>query len=388
MYTYNAPTKLLIDYDVLKLGELLSSYGYKNVLLVYGGGSIKKIGLYDKIVESLNLSGIKFYEASGVEPNPKVSFVEDVLAKNYDIDLVLAVGGGSVIDASKSIAVCYADKGCPWDYSQGIKKPLKALPIGVILTHSAAGSEMSASTVLTNSETNEKLGFLSEVVRPKFAIMNPELTMTLSPFQTACGVVDIMMHTLERYINEVDSMLADEFAIGLLKTVVKNGLIVFNEPNNYQARKEIMLASSFSHTGLTNIGRGSLLRVHQFEHVISGLHDEVAHGAGLSIAWPAYAKHVYQNEKVLPKFARLAYDVFNVNKTDNMKEDAYLGIIKMEEFFKSLNMPTRLEDVNINSSELDLFVNHLTKRKSMIVDVVSLNKEDMYEIFKLMFKEV
>lgn len=388
MFTYNAPTKLFIDCDINNLGEIILSYGYKNVLLVYGGGSIKKSGLYDLIVKSLNNSNINFYEAPGVEPNPKVSFVRDVINKKYDIDMVLAVGGGSVIDASKSIAVCYASGGDPWEYNSGVKKPSKALPIGVVLTHSAAGSEMSASTVLTNTDTNEKLGYLTEVVRPKFAIMNPELTFSLSKFQTACGVVDIMMHTLERYINDTSSMLADEFAIGLLKTVVKNGLIVYNEPKNYQARKEVMLASSFSHNGLTNIGRGSLLRVHTFEHVLSGLHDEIAHGAGLAVAWPAYAKYIYKNKLVLDKFARLAYDVFNVSPTNNKEEDAYLGILKMEEFFKELGMPTRLEELGMNFDELDAMVAHLTKTKQQIVDVVSLDKNDMREIFKLMFKEV
>lgn len=388
MFTYNAPTKLLIDYDITKIGEVIDSYGYKNVLFVYGKGSIKNSGLYDKIITSLKQFDINFYEAFGVEANPKVNFVREVLSKGYDIDMVLAVGGGSVIDTAKSIAVSYLDGGDPWDYNSGVKKPTKALPLGVVLTHSAAGSEMSASTVLTNTEINEKRGYLTELVRPKFAIMNPELTYTLSKYQTACGVVDIMMHTLERYINGVESMLADEFAIGLLKTVVKNGLIAYNEPNNYQARKEIMLASSFSHNGLTNIGRGSLLRVHLFEHVISGLHDEVAHGAGLAIAWPAYSKHIYKNELVLNKFVRLAYDVFDVIPSSDKENDAYEGILKMEEFFQKLNMPTRLEDINICSDELDLFVNHLAKGKPVITDVVSLDKNDMYEIFKLMFREV
>lgn len=388
MYIYNAPTRLYIDTNISELGKIISSYGYTDILFVYGKNSIKKSGLYDEIVSSLKEHNINFYEASGVEANPKVSFVRDVLSKNYKFQMILAVGGGSVIDASKSIAVCYQNHDDPWDYSLGIKKPVTALPIGVILTHSAAGSEMSNSTVLTNQETNEKRGYASELVRPKFAIMNPELTFSLSKYQTACGIVDIMMHTLERYINGVESMLADELAIALLKTVVKNGTIAYNEPNNYQARKEIMLASSFSHNGLTNIGRNYLLRVHLFEHVISGLHDEVAHGAGLAIAWPAYAKYVYKNELVLPKFLKLAYEVFDVEKTNDILNDAYLGIIKMEEYFNSLGMPTRLEDVNINISELDTLVSYLLKAKEKIVDVITLEEKDMREIFKLMFKGV
>jgi len=389
MFIYNAPTKLFIDCEIIKLGEIIKSYGYKKVLFVYGGGSIKKSGLYDQVVKSLNEHEVEFIEEGGVEPNPKVSFVRSVLNKKHDIDFVLAVGGGSVIDTAKSIAVSYLSDNDPWDYNSGVATPTKALPVGVILTHSAAGSEMSASTVLTNTDNNIKKGFLSELVRPKFAIMNPELTFTLPPYQTACGVVDIMMHTLERLISGLSSMLAEEFAIGLLKTVVKNGNIAYNDPTNYEARKQIMLASSFSHNGLTNIGRGSLLRVHQFEHVISGFYDEVAHGAGLAVAWPAYSKYVYKNEKLLPIFARLAYELFDVEKTSNLEEDAYLGIIKMEEYFKKLGMPTRMEDLNIPCSELERFTNKLSKNKTSVInDVVSLEHDDMKEIFKLMYREV
>ena len=388
MYTYNAPTKLLIDFDINNLGEVIKNYGYKRVLFVYGGGSIKKLGLYDKVIKSLNDYDISFIEEGGVEPNPKVSFVREVLNKNQEFDMILAVGGGSVIDTAKSIAVSYESGIDPWKFNSHEVVPTKAIPVGVVLTISAAGSEMSSSCVITNEEINVKQGFNSEVVRPLFAIMNPEYTFSVNKYQTACGIVDIMMHTLERYISNEDSMLADEFAIGLLKTVIKNGKIAYDDPTNYQARKELMLASSFSHNGLTHVGRGYKMRAHAFEHIISGFYDEVTHGAGLSIVWPAYAKYVYKNPLLTPLFARLAYDLFDLEKTENIEDDAYLGITKLEEFFKSLDMPVRLNEVGIDKSNVELFALSLTKNKTTIIkDVVDIDYDDAVGIFTLMFSE-
>ena len=388
MVIYNAPTKLLIDFDINNLGEVIKNYGYKRVLFVYGGGSIKKLGLYDKVIKSLNDYDISFIEEGGVEPNPKVSFVREVLNKNHEFDMILAVGGGSVIDTAKSIAVSYKSGIDPWKFNSHEVAPTKAIPVGVVLTISAAGSEMSSSCVITNEEINVKQGFNSEVVRPLFAIMNPEYTFSVNKYQTACGIVDIMMHTLERYISNEDSMLADEFAIGLLKTVIKNGKIAYNNPTNYQARKELMLASSFSHNGLTHVGRGYKMRAHAFEHIISGFYDEVTHGAGLSIVWPAYAKYVYKNPLLTPLFARLAYDLFDLEKTENIEDDAYLGITKLEEFFKSLDMPVRLNEVGIDKSNVELFALSLTKNKTTIIkDVVDIDYDDAVGIFTLMFSE-
>ena len=388
MFSYNAPTRLYIDYEIENLGELITNYGYKNILFIYGGGSIKKIGLYDKVVESLNKYNINFVEVSGVEPNPKVEFNREILAKHYEFEMILAIGGGSVIDAAKNIAVSYGCDIDPWKFNSHEVTPQKAIPIGVVLTISAAGSEMSSSCVITNNELNIKQGFNSELVRPLFAIMNADLTYSVSKYQTACGVVDIMMHTLERYISNEASMLADEFAIGLLKTVVKNGLIAYNNPNDFQARKELMLASSFSHNGLTHIGRKYILRCHIFEHIISGLYDNVTHGAGLAIVWPAYSKYVYKNPLLTPLFARLAYELFNVEQTDDLAYDAYKGILALEEFFKELDMPTRLEDVGINRSDLERFSLVLTKNKTTVIkDVVDIDYEVAKAIFSLMFSE-
>jgi alcohol dehydrogenase YqhD (iron-dependent ADH family) len=247
---------------------------------------------------------------------------------------------------------------------------------------------MSSSCVITNEEINVKQGFNSEVNRPLFAILNPEYTYTVNKYQTACGIVDIMMHTLERYIGKEYSMLADEFAIGLLKTVVKYGTIAYNNPNDYEARKQLMLASSFSHNGLTHIGKNYKLRAHLFEHIISGFYDNVTHGAGLAIVWPAYSKYVYKNPLLTPLFTRIAYDLFGVEKTGDMVSDAYKGIILMEEYFKSLDMPTRLEDVGINVDDLEKFALALTKNKTTIInDVVDIDYDAAKAIFSLMFIE-
>lgn len=386
MYLYNTPTKLFIDFDITNLGEVIKNYGFKKVLFLYGGGSIKKNGLYDKVINSLNNYQIEYVEVSGVEPNPKLSFVRDVLAKNYDFEMILAVGGGSVIDTAKSIAVSYKTDIDPWKFNSHEVTPSKSLPVGVVLTISAAGSEMSSSCVITNDTTNVKQGFNSEVNRPLFAVLNPEYTYTVSKYQTACGIVDIMMHTLERYISLESSELADNFSLALLKTVVKYGLIAYNNPSNYEARKELMLASSFSHNGLTHVGRNYKMRAHAFEHIISGLYDNVTHGAGLAIVWPAYSKYVYKNPLLTPLFATLAYEVFGVKNSGDMINDAYEGILKMEGFFTQINMPLTLEEVGIDKSNLERFALELTKNKTLVIkDVVDIGYDEAYEIFNLMF---
>ena len=388
MYLYNTPTKLFIDFDITNLGEVIKNYGFKKVLFLYGGGSIKKIGLYDKVINSLNNYQIEYIEVSGVEPNPKLSFVREVLAKNYDFEMILAVGGGSVIDTAKSIAVSYKTDIDPWKFNSHEVTPSKSLPVGVVLTISAAGSEMSSSCVITNDATNVKQGFNSEVNRPLFAVLNPEYTYTVSKYQTACGIVDIMMHTLERYISLEHSELADNFALALLKTVVKYGIIAYNDPTNYEARKELMLASSFSHNGLTHVGRNYKMRAHAFEHVISGLYDSVTHGAGLAIVWPAYSKYVYKNPLLTPLFARISYEVFGVENSNDIVRDAYEGILCLEEFFRKIDMPLTLEEVGIEKSNLERFALELTKNKTLVIkDVVDIDYEEAFNIFELMFSE-
>lgn len=384
---YYAPTKLLIDYDIQNIGNLIEEYGYKRILVVYGKGSIKNIGLYDIVINSLKDKNITFFEEGGVEANPKVEFVRNVLKKDYDIDFILAIGGGSVIDTAKSISVSYKTNIDPWEFNAKREIPKKALPIGVILTIAAAGSEMSNSCVISNPDLKMKNGFNSDLVRPKFAIMNPELTYSLPKYQIACGIVDIMMHTLERFITPYESDLADNFCIGLLKCVYKNGLIAYNDPKNYKARREIMLASSFSHNGLMELARPMCFRCHQFEHVLSAVHDEIAHGAGLAVCFPAYAKYIYKKSPIaFNRFLRLAYQVFEVEPSMDKEKDCLLGIERLVEFFKNLNMPTKMRDLGIDKSELeDLSLRVSWNKTRVIEDVIPLTYKEMREIYELMF---
>ena len=381
---YYAPTKLYIDEDANAVGVIIKEYGYKKVLVITGSNSAKASGLLDSALDSLTQNDISYIVCSGVRPNPEVEFVRSVLESNYDIDFILAIGGGSVIDTAKSIAVSYFADCDPWEFNMHRRTPDKVLRVGVILTIAAAGSEMSNSCVISNGIT--KQGFNSDLVRPLFAIMNPKYTYGVSKYQTACGVVDIMMHTLERFMNDNKSDLAQEFAIGLLKTVYKNGIIAYNDPTNYEARKALMLASSFSHNGLTSVGVSNYFRVHKFEHVISGYFPNVAHGAGLAVAWPAYSKYAYKNEIALPLFLRLAYEVFGINETSDKETDAYNGILALEEYFKSLGMPTRMEDLAIGSEYLDIFSNTLTSNNTKVVpDFINLDYDACKEIFKRMW---
>ena len=384
---YYAPTKLLIDYDIKNIGNLIEVYGYKRVLVVYGKGSIKNIGLYDIVINSLKDKNITFFEEGGVEANPKVEFVRNTLAKDYDIDFILAIGGGSVIDTAKSISVSYKTNIDPWEFNAKREIPKKALPIGVILTIAAAGSEMSNSCVISNPELKMKNGFNSDLVRPKFAIMNAELTYSLPKYQIACGIVDIMMHTLERFITPYESDLADNFCIGLLKCVYKNGLIAYNDPKNYKARREIMLASSFSHNGLMELARPMCFRCHQFEHVLSAVHDEIAHGAGLAVCFPAYAKYIYKKSPIaFNRFLRLAYEVFEVEPSMDKDKDCLLGIERLVEFFKNLNMPTKMRDLGIEKEELEELSLRVSWNKTRVIeDVIPLTYKEMREIYELMF---
>lgn len=384
--TYYAPTKLFIGEYENSIGEIIKSYGYSKILFVYGKNSIKQSGLYNKIINSLEINKITYYEAGGVEANPSLEFVRIVLQKKYDFEFILAVGGGSVIDTAKSISVSYLNSYDPWEYSNHQREINNALAIGVIPTIAAAGSEMSNSCVISNKEEHIKQGFNSDLVRPLFAIMNPKLTFSVSKYQTACGIVDIMMHTLERFIHNAEGDLADNFSIGLLKTVYKYGLIAYNEPENYEARKNLLLASSFSHNGLMNIGRSLYFRAHKFEHIISGMFDEVAHGAGLAVVWIAYAKFIYKKPVVFNKFLRLSYEVFGIDETEHKEIDAYNGIIKMRYFFKQLGMPLSLNDLGIDKSNLEEMTLKLTSNKTKLVDdVIEIDYDVAKKIFELMW---
>lgn len=386
-FIYHAPTKVFFGKDTEKqVGNIIKDYGYTKVLLVYGGGSIKRYGLYDTIVKSLNDNEIKFTELDGVEPNPKLSMVRQgaEICKRDGIELVLAVGGGSSIDMAKVTAAAALYDGNPWDFSSKVKEPTQALPIGVILTHSAAGSEMSASAVITNEETKIKRGYNSEFNRPLFSIMNPELTYSLPPYQTACGIVDIMMHTLERYLTKSgDAEPTDMIAESILKTVIKSGSIAMVEPTNYDARASIMWASSLSHNDLTGCGKAYFMVSHQIEHELSGMFDNIAHGAGLAVVFPAWAKYAYKYD--IPRFARYAVNVWNIDYDYTCPENTALaGIKATEDYFKTIGMPIRLGELGVSEDTFEEMAIKCTNFGERALDgFIQYGKDEIIDILKL-----
>lgn len=383
-FIYHTPTKVFFGKkEEEKIGEILSAFHAHKILIHYGKNSIIKSGLLAKIKEGLKASNLSYFELGGVEPNPKLSLVLQgiKIVKENQIDFVLAIGGGSVIDSAKSICAGACVSFSPWLFSIGEKQPKESLPLGVILTLAASGSDMSNSCVITNEITKEKRGFTSEYNRPKFAILNPELTYTVSPYQTACGIVDIMMHTLERFIsNSTETWITDEIAIGLLKAVYKAGKIVMNSPENYDARATLLWANSLSHNGLTSCGRDFVMSVHQLEHELSGMFDEVAHGAGLAILWPAWAKYAYPNAK--DRFLKLSYEVLEIQPSNSVDEDILAGIHKLKSFFKSIGMPTSLREINVTEEDIQkLSINVTFEHKRVLHDVIEIDEAMAYKIY-------
>ncbi|MCR4897783.1 MAG: iron-containing alcohol dehydrogenase [Acholeplasmatales bacterium] len=354
-FNYYTPTKVFFGEDrINELGDILKSYNINKLLLVYGGGSIKKSGLYTRIGDILEDNNIKCFELKGVEPNPLLSKVNEGIniVKKNDIDFLLAVGGGSVIDTAKAIGYGAYNSGDVWDFYAKKRKPEGSLKIGVVLTISAAGSEMSDSSVITNDDTKEKRGCNSNYCRPLFAIMDPKYTTTLPDNQTMAGCCDIIMHTMERYFTKGGNLeLTDEIAEGLMRTVFKNGTILHEDPTNLDARAEVMWASSLSHNGLTGCGNdGGDFMSHKLEHELSGKYN-VTHGAGLSIIWPAWAEYVYMNN--LDRFYKYAKNVLGIDGTDKI-DIAKKGIRKTKEIFSSWDLPIKLRELDIYPSYEDI----------------------------------
>lgn len=386
-FEFYTPTKIYFGKDTQnKVGEIIKNYGFKKILLHYGGGSIKKTGLYDQVIKSLKENEIEFIELGGVEANPKVSLVRVgvELCKKENVELILAVGGGSVIDSAKVMAIAALSDKDPWDYSSKKAAPTKGLPVGTILTLSASGSEMSDSAVLTNEEGELKRGYNTEFNRPMFSILNPELTYTVDKFQTGCGIVDIMMHTLERYFTRTkDVDLTDHLAEGLLKSVINAGAVAIVNPEDYEARATLMWAGSLSHNNLTGAGRDVFMECHQIEHELSGAYDFVAHGAGLSIIFPAWAKYVYKHN--VEKFCQYAVRVWNIEMNfENPEETALNGILATENYFKSLDMPVRLSELNIGDERLEEMAEKCTFLGTRVLpSYIPLDKKEIIDIFNL-----
>lgn len=323
--------------------------------------------------------------------NPRLSLVYEgiELAKSKGVDFILAVGGGSVIDSAKAISYGAVSDFDVWDLYDRKRTPESALPVGVVLTIAAAGSEMSNSSVITNEDGGIKRGYSNNMVRPKFAILNPELTMTLPDFQTACGCTDIMMHTMERYFTSAGNMeLTDGIAEALLRTVIKNALILIEDPKNYEARAEVMWAGSLSHNGLTGCGNGGDdFATHRIEHEISGMFD-VSHGAGLAAIWGSWARYVLDD--CLPRFKQFATNVWNVEDSGDCREVALEGIARTEDFFKSIGMPISLNDfgVELTDEVIDELAEKCEKAVGGKVGAAKvLYRDDFKEIYKLAYEK-
>ena len=383
-FIYYAPTKVYFGKDKeMEVGSIIKGYGYKKIMMQYGKESIKKSGLYDTVMKSLKENDITVVEMGGVEPNPKLEFVRKAteIAKCEEVEMILAVGGGSVIDSSKATAAAAYNNCDPWELYVNPVKPKKALPVGCILTIAAAGSEMSGNAVITNMEENMKRGFGSDGLRCLFSIMNPELTYSVSKYQTACGIVDIMAHTMERYFTNIEpTEITDRISEGILKTVISAGKTLMEKPNDYDARANMMWASSLSHNNLTSCGRDSFLAVHQLEHAVSGEYDSVAHGAGLAVLFPAWARYVY---KLKPeRFSQFARCVWDVEENDDLKA-SLMGIEKMEEFFRFIGMPLTLSELDVPKESLERLADLCTfGRTRTIKSYTELDYDKILKIFK------
>ena len=345
-FTFWSPTKVVFGADTTKLvGQEVKEFGGTNVLIFYGTGSVVKSGVLDEVKKSLEDEGIKYDCVGGVQINPTVEFAQKAVEKHRDkgIDFILGVGGGSVIDTAKAVAHGLASPDTPlWDFWT-LKEDIKtSTPVGVVLTIAAAGSETSSSSVLTNQALEAKRGINSQHNRPQFAIMDPVLTYTLPPRHTACGVTDILMHTLDRYFApDADNAVTDELAEALMRVIIKYGKEVMENPKDYKARAEIMWAGSLSHNGMTGLGQTLDFAVHQLGHALSGKYG-IPHGESLSIVWPAWARYVYAQGK--ERFAKFARTVWNIENNE-VDAAAVAGIDATEKYFKKIGMPTRLSEV-------------------------------------------
>jgi len=392
-FTYYTPTKVVFGKGAeTKAGKMIKQLGCKKVLVHYGGKSAKASGLLDRILDSLTQEEISFVTLGGVQPNPRLSKVYEgiALCKKEGVDFILAVGGGSVIDSAKGIGIGVANDCDVWDIYSRKEKATGCLPIGAVLTIAAAGSEMSESSVLTNEDGWLKRGLTHESLRCRFSLMNPELTYTLPKEQTAYGCVDIMMHTMERYFSQGGpSELTDGIAEALMRTVIRNAKILKEEPQNYDARAEIMWAGSLAHNDLTGCGRAGNGRTgdwatHQLEHELSGIYD-VPHGAGLAAMWGSWARYVYRENP--ERFRQFAVNVMGVaDQPDAVEAVALKGIEAVEAFYRQIDMPTSISALGIEVTEavLDELAHKCSFFETRTIGTFkTLTKTDIRKIYEM-----
>lgn len=382
-FNFYAPTKILFGKNkVNDIAKEIPLHG-KKVLLTYGGGSIKKSGLYDKVTKLLNQINIPFVELSDIQPNPRISSVKEGirLCKENNLDFILAVGGGSVIDCSKAIAAGVSYDGDPWDFMMRKAKIENPLPLGSILTLSATGTEMNGNAVISNDDESDKRAMGDDSLRPVFSVLDPSLTFTVNKYQTAAGTVDVMSHIFEQYFTaDQGTYIQDSIAESIMRTCVKYGPVANDEPENYEARANLMWASSLALNGLTVTGK--LLgdwATHELEHQLSAVND-LTHGAGLAILFPNWMKYVL-SEKTAFKFAQMARNVWSIDESDDMIA-AKLGIDAVREFFNSLEMPSTLSEVGFKNEHIGVMSEKVCKF-GLVGMFKRLGPQDVHAIYQM-----
>jgi alcohol dehydrogenase YqhD (iron-dependent ADH family) len=350
-FQYYAPTNVVFGRDTqYQVGALVKETGAKKVLIHYGGKSAEASGLLEQVKRSLDDCEIAYVTLGGVVPNPHIGKVYEGIAicKEENVDFILAVGGGSVIDSAKAIAYGIANEGDVWELYEHTAQATACAPVGVVLTIAAAGSETSCGSVITNEKTGQKRAYDNNLARPKFAVLNPELTMTLPDYQTQSGCVDMLMHTMERYFTNGGNMeITDSIAEGVMRTIIKYAKILHSDPANYDARAEIMWAGSVAHNDLTGCGSIGDWSCHQLEHELGGMFN-VTHGAGLAAVWGSWARYVYKN--CIHRFVQFAVNVMGVDRTDD-ETTVLKGIEAVEDFYRSISMPTNLRALGIEPTD-------------------------------------
>ena len=388
-FTYCTPTRYLFGRDTeIETGRLAKEYlgNPTKVLVVSGGSSAKKSGLLARVITSLTSVNIDVVEMEGIKPNPTDDRVYEgiALCRELKIGAVIGVGGGSVIDTAKAIALGVEYDGDFWDFYAGKLVPEKALPIGVVLTIPAAGSEGSGNSVITKVDGLHKISLRSDfALRPKFAVMNPELTYTLPPYQTACGIADMMAHIMERYFTQTPNVeVTDGISEGLLRSIIAVAPKVFANPNDYEARANIMWAGTMAHNGICGCGRTEDWVSHFMEHEISAVYN-VAHGAGLAVVFPAWM--TYMTEVAPSRPARFAREVMGVPSTLEDRTDALAGICRLKGFFKSIGLPTTMHELGVENPDIELLVKKLHENKGEIIGgYYKLNASATEQIYRLM----
>lgn len=382
-FHYSIPTEIYFGKgQISKLSEAVKKYGSK-VLMVYGGGSIKKMGLYDKVIALLKEADIEVFELGGVDPNPRVTSVGEgaKLCRENNIEVILAVGGGSTIDCAKAIGAAYYYEGDPWDIVANTSKITKVLPVISVLTLSATGSEMDPFAVISNMDTNEKLGMANEGMRPKASILDPEYTYSVPKNQTAAGTADIMSHIFEEYFSaERNAYVQDRMAEALLKTCIKYGKIAVEDPNNYDARANLMWASSLAINGILDCGKNNAWSVHPMEHELSAFYD-ITHGVGLAILTPHWMRYVL-NDDTVDKFVEYGVNVWDIDKNLDRYDIANKAIDMTKKYFtESLGIPETLREVGIGEEKLELMAKQAT-RFGAIGSFELLETKDVLNIYK------